>query len=193
MALGNFLKKDNDTKESKEENVETLDSNGKELSEGTDGYMSSFKDKFAKAKDGVKDMKISEKIQNIDIMGKLKGFVEKSVALVSEIDEHLNSNNSMYQVDDFRINGSFGLKAGMTLDIHFVKSQVGKAISVERSKNLVITNPKTGKSFKIARMAVATKEKARIKDPSSGEVLLIDTKTGAIIDENKKINTEEKK
>jgi hypothetical protein len=151
-------------------------------------------DRLATAKDGVSSTMLSVKeslddtvgeakdaIKDFTLMNKIRDFSSSSVNIVADIDDHLAKNNAPYEVSTFRVSANMGVMAGMTLDIHFTKSTTAKNLTNEVRSNLVVTNPKTGKSFKVPKSAFGDKEEAKVKDPNNGEVLLINTKSGQII------------
>jgi hypothetical protein len=120
-------------------------------------------------------------VNDLNMMNKIQDFTKNAVKVVSELDDHLTRSNSSYEISSFRVVASVTVTGGMTLDISFLKNPMAKALSQETAKNVSVINPKTGKSFKVPRIALAGKEKAKIKDPETGEILIIDAKTGAVI------------
>lgn len=143
-----------------------------ETKPGDDSFKLKFVDKMSSVKGNLKDLSIFDK---------LKDFSSNAVNIVTELDEHLQNTNSFYEVADFRVNANVGLRAGMSVDIHLVKSQTAKIISQDRTKMLLVKNPRTGKEFKVDRVLLANKKQAKVRDPESGEILLIDTKSGEIV------------
>lgn len=120
-------------------------------------------------------------VTDFNLMNKIQDFTKNAVQIVSDIDNHLTASNSSYEINSFRVIANVTVTGGMTLDMTFTKNQVAKAISQESSKHITITNPNTGKSFKVQRLALAGKEKAKVKDPETGEILAIDVKSGSVI------------
>jgi len=125
-----------------------------------------------------------ESVKDFSIMDKVNAFCAKSVELVTDVDKYLSANNSPYEVSTFKVNASAGLHAGMSLDINFAKTAVAKTVKQNSDQFLQIINPKTNNSFKIPRTSVSGKLQAKVKDPSSGEILLVDTTSGKVIENN---------
>jgi len=146
----------------------TLDGMNKE----TNSFTEKITEKFSASKDIFKDF---------SIINKIKEFSSNAVHMVAELDEHLVDTNSSYEVGDFRVTANIGVVAGMSLDIRFIKTQTAKSVSQKKNQLLSITNPKTGKEFKVARLSLAGKNQAKVRDPESGDILLIDSKTGKVI------------
>jgi len=143
-----------------------------EMSEKNDELSASISEKITTTKKSFNDL---------SVLAKIKEFTSSSVHTVEEIDKELLEANSQYEINNFRVSATAGVTAGMTLDIHFVKTQTAKEVAKEMSKFLVVKNPKTGSTIKIPRTALANKEFAKVKDPSTNEVLTINTKTGQIV------------
>jgi hypothetical protein len=138
-----------------------------------DSAVSSASKTFKSATDSIKDF---------SIMDKVKTFSEKSVEVVASIDQHLTDTQSPYEVSNFRVSSRMGFQTGLSLDIQFAKSQTARALKFEKEKYLEIISPITKKPFKILRNSVFGKKTARVKDPSNGEILLIDASTGKILE-----------
>jgi hypothetical protein len=142
--------------------------------------VNSFKDSIDETKELVKDFGID----------KVKEFAVNATTIVSEIDTYLLDKNLPYEVGSFRVSANMGVMAGMILDIQFSKTLNAKKNSFDSrtaneknlpSINVDITNPNTGKSYKIPRASLANKEQAKIKDPETGQILVIDVKTEKVI------------
>ena len=140
------------------------------------GAVNLLKDSIGDTKDFVKDFGV----------GKIKEFALDASSIVTEIDAHLLEKNLPYAVNNFRVSANVGVMAGMVLDIQFAKntntnSSIGTHNKSAVDSNTVdITNPNTGKLYKVPREHLVNKEKAKIKDPDTGELLIIDVKTRQI-------------
>jgi hypothetical protein len=144
--------------------------------------VNSFKDSIDETKGLVKDFGVD----------KVKEFAVNASTIVSEIDTYLLEKNSPYEVGSFRVSANMGVMAGMILDIQFSKTLNAKKNSFDSraaienkstlpSLNIDITNPTTGKSYKVPRTALVNKEQIKIKDPATGQLLVIDVKTEKVI------------
>lgn len=122
-----------------------------------------------------------QSIDDFSIANKIREFSFKAVNIVSDVDTYLLENNSPYEVASFRINTNIGVILGMALDIQFTKTSGAKAKSQDMSSNLVVTNPATGKTIKIPRIQIGNRKQIKAKDPSTGEVLVIDVETGQVV------------
>jgi hypothetical protein len=126
-------------------------------------------------------------VKDFSVIDKIKDFSFNATTIVSEIDNHLVDQNIPYEVSSFRVSANVGVVAGMILDINFTKTAHAKKNSDEirstKSSNdyLQITNPKTGKTYKIVKSTVADKEEVKIRDSETGEILVANAKTGEII------------
>jgi hypothetical protein len=138
--------------------------------------INSFTEKIT---DGVKNMKGS--INDFSVLDKLKEYSTSAVQMVGELDENLCSSNSPYEVGYFRVSGNISITGGMTLDIYFTKTQTAKSISQESSKLLTIINPNTQRGFKISRLSLAGKKQAKVRDPLTKEIFIINSKTGEVL------------
>jgi len=114
---------------------------------------------------------------SVDLASKINGFASSATAIVESIDQELREKGSAYEVGYFRVMGNVGLNAGMTLDIHFAKTAFAK----EAGMFLVVTNPRTERPLRIPRNSLEGREQAKIRDPETGEILLIDTRSGRIL------------
>ena len=121
-------------------------------------------------------------VKEFSIMDKVKEFTVASATTVESIDQHLLSSQSQYEINTYNVSSTAGVTAGMTLNIHFTKNSGAKDLANERSKYLILKNPVTGSEIKVARVSVADKSTAKVKDPKDGSIVTFDTKTGAIID-----------
>ncbi len=130
---------------------------------------------------GSKISSTANSVTDIDIKNKLRKFANEAAVLVGELDEELISNNSSYEIGDFKVRGTVGIMAGMSLDIHYVKTPTARAISDTRLKTIPITNPETGKSFNVSRVSIAGQENVNVRDPHTGDVLCIDCSTGNVL------------
>lgn len=137
---------------------------------------------MSKTMSGVQSAKDS--LKDFSIMDKVNSFCAKSVDIVTTIDQHLAATNSVYEVGNFKVNASAGLSAGMSLDINFIKTPAAKALKQTNDKFLQITNPKNNNTFKIPRAAVAGKSQAKVKDPTTGEIIMVNTTTGKVIEQS---------
>lgn len=162
----------------KEEALQSINLPDKEAN----SFKAKISERFSSSKDAFKDF---------SVIGKIKDFSTRAVDMVAELDEHLNSSNSAYEVGDFRVNANLGVVAGMSLDIRFIKTQTARSISQSKSQFLSITNPQTGKEFKVGRVSLAGKAQAKVRDPETKDILLIETKTGNVISMEKGTPTEE--
>lgn len=124
---------------------------------------------------------LASKAKDFSVFDKVKGFTASAVKTVEEIDSHLLNTRSQYEINNFRVSSTAGVTAGLTLDIHFTKNSVSKELAAAQSKFLTVVNPKSGAQIKVPVTALAGKETAKIKDPNTGEILEINTKTGEII------------
>ncbi len=144
-----------------------------------------------KASDTVNSLKDSattakDSIGNFSLSNTVKDFAVKSAQVVSEIDEQLTKAGSTYEVATFRVSANAGVIAGMVLDISFAKTVVAKNMSNEKRVSLSIENPISGKIIRILRSALGTKEIAMVRDPSTGDILQVNVKTGKVISVNQK-------
>lgn len=122
-----------------------------------------------------------ESFDDFSVAGKVRDASFNAVNIVSEIDQHLLEKHSPYEVATFRVTTTIGVILGVSLDIQFTKTTGAKAISQERSSYLVVTNPSTGQTIKVPRVQIGNKKQVKAKDPSTGEVLVVDVATGAVI------------
>ena len=124
-------------KESANKNIHSLSEKSQEVSinlkEKGDGLTLAVKQKAVDTKDSIKDF---------STLSKVKEFTSAAVKTVEEIDAELIACNSQYEINNFRVSGTAGVTAGMTLDIHFVKNQGAKELSQNASRFLIVKNPK---------------------------------------------------
>jgi len=146
----------------------TLDDMNKE----TNSFTEKITEKFSASKDVFKDF---------SIISKIKDFSSNAVHMVTELDEHLVDTNSSYEVGDFRVTANIGVVGGISLDIRFIKTQTAKSVSQKKNQLLSIVNPKTGKEIKVSKLSLSGKKQAKIRDPETGDIFLIDSKTGKVI------------
>lgn len=163
---------DSETKKDYFVSIGLGDSADSETKEKKGSFTAKLTEKVTSAKDSLKDF---------SIIGKIKDFSSNAVNMVAELDEYLTETNSAYEVGDFRVSANIGVVAGMSLDIRFIKTQTAKSISHEMSKLLTVINPNTGKDFRIPRLSLAGKSQAKVRDPNTNEIFLIDVKTGEVI------------
>lgn len=97
--------------------------------------------------------------------------------VTAEIDAQLRERSSPYEVGYYRVSGSLTVVGGVTFDIFFTKSTVGK----EESEYVVIINPKTDSQLRVPRKALIGRETAQIRDPETGDILTIDVKTRQVL------------
>jgi hypothetical protein len=121
---------------------------------------------------------VKEKIPDLASSTFVADFSKKAAKMIEDIDAHLTQTNSSYEISSFRVAANASIVGGVNLDITFTKSTVAKTISNERRNELEVTNSKTGKTFRISRTACAGKDFVKVKDPNTGEVLTVDTRTG---------------
>ena len=121
---------------------------------------------------------VKDKIPDIASSSFVADFSKKAAKMIEDIDAHLTQTNSSYEISSFRVAANASIVGGVNLDITFTKSAVARTISNERRNELEVTNTKTSKTFRISRTACAGKDFVKVKDPSSGEVLIVDTRTG---------------
>jgi len=121
---------------------------------------------------------VKEKIPDLASSTFVADFSKKAAKMIEDIDAHLTQTNSSYEISSFRVAANASIVGGVNLDITFTKSAVAKNISNERRNELEVTNSKTGKTFRISRTACAGKDFVKVKDPNTGEVLTVDTRTG---------------
>jgi hypothetical protein len=117
----------------------------------------------------------------IDLSSKIKDLATKSVDIVAELDKELAAKNSSYEIGDFKVKASLSVVGGMSLDIHFVKTPTSRLLADTRARNLLITNPQTGKRFNVPRTSLVGQEKSKVKDPHNGDILLIESETGRVV------------
>lgn len=125
---------------------------------------------------------IAKKAKDFNLFEKYKNFATSAVKTVEELDDHLIKTRSHYEINDFRVSSTAGITAGLTLDIHFVKSAGAREIAAEQTKFLTIVHPQTELSFKVPYSALVGKEKAKVKDPKTGDILEVLVKTGEVLD-----------
>ena len=121
---------------------------------------------------------VKEKIPDLASSTFVADFSKKAAKMIEDIDAHLTQTNSSYEISSFRVAANASIVGGVNLDITFTKSAVAKNISNERRNELEVTNSKTGKTFRTSRTACAGKDFVKVKDPNTGEVLTVDTRTG---------------
>jgi len=125
-----------------------------------------------------------------DAMGEVKdGYIQNTMIntlrssaltlaeVTAEIDKELKDRDSPYEVAFYRVSGNVGVIAGINFDIHFTKSPTAK----EESEFVIIINPKTDSQLRVPRKALIGRERAKIRDPETGEILTIDVKTRRIV------------
>lgn len=116
-----------------------------------------------------------------DDQGRLTKMVKNAalegVRAVESIDAELAKTNSAYEVGYFRVMGSATVVGGVTLDIHFVKTAIAK----QRFSNLIVKNPGTGKEIAIPRAATFGKKQVKVRDPDTGEILVIDVAEATVL------------
>lgn len=134
-------------------------------------------DKVKGVSDSITDS-VKEKIPDLASSTFVADFSKKAAKMIEDIDAHLTQTNSSYEISSFRVAANASIVGGVNLDITFTKSTVAKTISNERRNELEVTNSKTGKTFRISRTACAGKDFVKVKDPNTGEVLTVDTRTG---------------
>lgn len=136
--------------------------------------------------DRVKDSVIyglaKDALGDLDLTNKVKDFSIDAANIASEIDEYLLESNSPYEVSTFRVSANIGVTAGMTLDMHFSKTPFAKKFSAARAEHMVIKNPTTEKHFKVPRESLLGADQAKVRDPLTGDVFLIRTFDGKIIE-----------
>jgi hypothetical protein len=150
--------------------------------------VSHLKNSLDETKESIKDFGVD----------KVKDFALNATIIVGEIDAFLLEKNLPYEVGNFRISANMGVMAGMILDINFSKTLNAKKNSFEtresrsttnennpnsqqESKTISITNPSTGKSYKIPRASLAGKEQAKIRDPETRQLLVIDVESEKVV------------
>lgn len=121
-----------------------------------------------------------EKLSNFSLAKTIKEFASTSVAAATEIDEHLTNIGSPYEINSLRISASASVIAGMTLDISFTKTSTAKTIGNQLRNEMSITNPATGKVFKILRSAFAGREIVKVRDPNNGDLLQLHVASGEV-------------
>lgn len=137
--------------------------------------------------------KVSEttnSVTDIDLWEKVKKFTSKSAEIVEEIDQELAEKNSSYEIADYRVRGSLSVVGGMTLDIHFIKTPTARAISDCKAKSLTIIHPNSKKQFNVSKIALVGQDKAKVRCPHSGDILLIETETGKVVEIKKNQNSD---
>lgn len=112
-----------------------------------------------------------------DLLNKVTSFASSAAEIAKNIDDDLRARGSAYEIGHFRVMGNLSVVGGLTLDIHFTKTAYAK----EDGMFLVVINPRTERPLKIPRNAIVGREQAKIRDPETGEVLLIDTRSGNIL------------
>jgi hypothetical protein len=127
---------------------------------------------------GAEDAK--SKITNFSLASAIKDFTSSSVEAATEIDEHLTKIGSPYEINSLRISASASVMAGMTLDMTLTKTNTAKTIGNQLRNEMSITNPTTGKIFKILRSTFVGKEVIKVKDPNNGEILQIQVASGEV-------------
>jgi DNA helicase TIP49 (TBP-interacting protein) len=115
------------------------------------------------------------------IFGRLTGFTKKSVHLVEELDKELVESQSQYEIMDFKVKGNASVVGGVSLDIHFVKTPAARALSDIKARMLVVIHPDTKQKINIPKTALVGQKKARVKDPNTGDILLIESETGKVL------------
>ncbi|NVK31745.1 MAG: hypothetical protein HWE20_12120 [Gammaproteobacteria bacterium] len=150
------------------------------VSETPDGGMSA---KLRSMGEGVRNAgaDFASKAKELNVFDKVKSFTSASVKTVEEIDAHLLATRSPYEINNFRVSSTAGVTAGMTLDIHFIKTAGAREVASAQSKYLVVVNPSNGNKIKVPVTALTGRDTAKVKDPDTGEVLEFSTKTGAVI------------
>lgn len=155
--------------------------NGKPETDGTKGPEK--KGWFGSVMDGVKQkgQDLTELAQDtrgsFDLISKVKNFASSAAEIAKSIDEDLRAKGSAYEIGYYRVMGNLSVMGGLTLDIHFTKTAFAK----EDAMFLVVIDPKTGQALRVPRKAIAGREQAQIRHPETGEVLLIDTRSGKIL------------
>lgn len=115
------------------------------------------------------------------IFGKLKSVTRTSVNLVEELDKELVESDSQYEIMDFKVKGNASVVGGVSLDIHFVKTPAARSLSDIKARTLVVTHPDTNKKVNVPKTSLVGQKKAKIKDPHSGDILLIESDTGKVV------------
>ena len=180
----------------KKQATEKIQEKGSDISNKVLTLKENIGDSVESTKESVNNLKMSIEdtventkgaVKDFNVVDKIKDFSLNATTIVSEIDAHLVDKNIPYEVASFRVSANVGVVAGMILDINFTKTTNAKKTSDEiRSTKysndyLEITNPQTGKTYKIAKAAVANKEEVKIRDSETGQILVANSKTGDII------------
>lgn len=112
-------------------------------------------------------------------------IAKKAIPLVAEIEKSLLENNSSYQINEYSVRTTLGITLGTTLDIRFSKTPTAKAEADFQSKTVEIISP-SGNAFKVNRLDLLGKDVAKIRDPFSKEILLVNTKTLEVLPADQK-------
>lgn len=135
------------------------------------GFWHRFSEKVSETKSSVTD----------EVWDKIKNFTKKSAEFVAEMDKELAGKNSPYEIADYKVRGALTVVGGMSLDIHFIKTPTARALSDCKAKYLTVTHPYSKKQFNVSRVALFGQDKAKVRCPHSGDILIIETENGKVV------------
>jgi hypothetical protein len=160
------------------------------IKENIEDTVDNTKDNVNSLKESIVDTVENTKgaVKDFSVVEKIKEFSFNATNIVTEIDKHLIDKNIPFEVSNFRVSANVGVVAGMVLDINFSKTQDAKNSSNEirvnksnEANHIVVKNPATGKTYKIAKTTLIGKEEVKIRDSETGQIIVINAKTGDFI------------